>query len=83
MKINFYVKNPEMHMAKCCKVGDIVEALIENGKLKMADSSTVVDLRSNLERNAEHLSESEYVKARQYLDKMSYSQMLYDAEDLM
>lgn len=83
MKINFYVKNPEMHMAKCCKVGDIVEAIIENEKVKMTDFNPVVDLRKNIERNAEQISEYEYVNARQYLDKINYSQMLHDTEDLM
>lgn len=83
MKIDFYINNPGIRMGKCCKAGDIVEAMIENGKQKMADFNPVVDIRRNLERNAEQISESEYVNARQYLDSINYSQMIHDAEDLV
>ncbi len=78
MKIDFYINHPEARLG-LSRAGDIAKEIVDSIKLKRELSKSTNPIRLSLERNAEYMSENEYIQARAYLDNLEM-QRLFDEE---
>ncbi len=58
---------------------NIAKEIVDSIKLKRELSKSTNPIRLSLERNAEYMSENEYIQARAYLDNLEM-QRLFDEE---
>lgn len=76
MKIDFYINNPNARVG-LSKVGDVAKSILENARAKKIIEK-MTPARKTLERNAEFMSENEYIQARRYLDSLEMQRMFDD-----